>query len=304
MQHFFFLHIENQFVNTMSSPNGTDIANTEPRVTGSDAASPHHETTFQQNFAARNTHKSIYSEVVANSPLVKYSQGLEDELIEQTHKIQDEFNNLFTKVHLFLDSKKVTVQALVLFLENVPGYGRNSLFQTEISDLHKASNLGDVFQIARTRCSWFNHSLVRSLIKTFCSDNKEIKRVYKNYLAHLQKYCKHRVKKFPSNKRFGFGGKQDEKMIMKVDRKWEEIRIEELEEVLFNLAHILDVPRHTLHLYSVENGCVQLTITVPSCIPNKMFPLTTEQVAAMGKMDVISLQCGSYHFSCQVLYYQ
>ena len=238
MQHF-FCYIENQFVNTMSSPNGNDIANTEPRVTGIDAASPHHETTSQQNLAARNTHRSIYSEVVANSPLVKYSQGLEDELIEQTHKIQDEFNSLFTKVHLFLDSKKVTVQALVLFLENVPGYGRNSLFQMEISDLHKASNLGDVFQIARTRCSWFNHSLVRSLIKTFCSDNKEIKRVYKNYLAHLQKYCKHRVKKFPSNNRFGFGGKQDEKMIMKVDRKWEEIRIEELEEVLFNLAHIL-----------------------------------------------------------------
>lgn len=247
-------------------------------------------------------HRGIYNEVVANSPLVQYSQGLEDELIKQTHKIQDEFNNLFTKVRLFLDSKKVTVDALVLFLENVPGYGGSSLFQTESSDLHKASKLADVFRIARIRCSWFNHSLVRSLIETFCSGDKEIKRAYKNYLAHLQKYCKHRVKKFPSKNGFGFGGKKDERMIMKVDRKWEEIRMEELEEVVFNLACILDAPRHTLHLCSVESGCVQLTIMVPSYIPDEIFPLTAKQEAAMRKMNVIGLRCGSYHFSCQVLY--
>ena len=55
---------------------------------------------------------------------------------------------------------------------------------------------------------------------------------------------------------------------MKVDRKWEEFRIEELEEVIFNLACILKVSRHTLHLCSVGNGCVQLTLLVPNNIPD------------------------------------
>lgn len=246
------------------------------------------------------THSHNYSDVRTNPSLVQYSK--EGELIEQTHNIQDEFNNLFTKVHLFLDSKKVTVESLVLFLENVPGYGGNSLFHAEISDLHKARNLTDVFRIARIRCSWFNHSFVHSVIEAFCSGDKKIKGVYKNYCAHFRKYCKHHVMKFPSKSGFGFGGKEDEKMIMKVDRKWEKIRFKELEELVFNLARVLDVPRHTLHLHTVENRCVQLTIMVPSYIPDMIFPLTTKQEAAMWKMKVIDFQCGTYHISCQVLY--
>ena len=52
-------------------------------------------------------------------------------------------------------------------------------------------------------------------------------------------------------------------MVVKIDRKWEEIQIEQL-EVVFDIACIQKVSRHTLHLCSVENGCVQMTLLVPS----------------------------------------
>ena len=52
-------------------------------------------------------------------------------------------------------------------------------------------------------------------------------------------------------------------MVVKIDRKWEEIQIEQL-EMVFDIACILKVSGHTLHLCSVENGCVQLTLLVPS----------------------------------------
>lgn len=226
-------------------------------------------------------------------------------MINATRDIEGEFNVLFTKVHSFLERSTVTVDALVLFLEKVPGYGRKSLFDEEISDLRKAENLSSVVRIVRNRCSWFNHSFLGDIIEAYCEDNKRIKRAHEDYCLHLQRYCKHRVKMYPHNplkNGYGYGGKKDKELIMKVDKKWEEIRLEELEELIFNLARILKVPRHSLHLCSVKNGCVQLTLLVPSYIPDAVFPLTTEQKTAMMEMGVIDLQCGIYHLSCQVQY--
>ena len=82
---------------------------------------------------------------------------------------------------------------------------------------------------------------------------------------------------------------------MKVDRNWMEIQLDQLEEVVFNLSRILNVERHTLHLCCAEKGCVQLTFLVPSYIPNALFPLTTEQEAAIMEMGVFHLWCESYH---------
>jgi len=283
----------------------TTIENTKGTRTANGAAGTGDETILPQDLIARDAPIGMYSKVKADPPLGEWFQGLdvdEDRLIEQTHDIQDEFNILFTRVRMLLVRQKVTVDDLVFYLERVPGYTHMSLFHTEISDLRQASNLAEVFRIAGNHCSWFNHSFLSGVIETFCRDSKEIKKAYQKYRVHLQKYCKHRVKKCPIKNGFGYGGKKDEKMIMKVDRMWDKIRIEQLEEAVFNLARILDVPRHTLHLCCAEKGCVQLILLVPNYIPDAVFPLTTEQEAAMRKMRVMELQCGTYRFSYQVFY--
>ena len=244
----------------------------------------------------------MYSKVIADLPVTEKSKGLEHKLFLETYDIQNEFNTLFTKVRLFLKTQGIGIDDFVLYLEKVPGYTTAMpLFSPKIPDLRKANNFTDIFRIVADHCSWFNHSFLDNVIETFCSDNREIKKAYKKYRTHLLKYCKHRVKEFPPKSRFGHGGKNDEEMFMKVDKKWEEIRIEQLEEVVTNLARIMKVSRPTLQLSSAEIGCVQMTLLVPNYILDAVFPLTTEQELSMRNMDVIDLQCGTYHFSYQVL---
>ena len=89
-------------------------------------------------------------------------------------------------------------------------------------------------------------------------------------------------------------------MVMKVDRKWDNIRIEQVEEVVFNVARILNVERHVLTLKSVQQGCAQLTLVVPSYLPDAVLPLTAQQETSMVEIGVTDLQCRSYHFSQQV----
>ena len=282
-----------------SPPNHNGIADGHQNLTFSGAINLHDETTSQQSPC--NGHIGIYSKVKAD-PL--HIQGLDvhdDELIFETRDIQGEFNSLFTKVHIFLENKEINVDTFVLFLENVPGYGGKSLFDAETSDLREAMNLTCVFRIVRKHCSWFNHLFLNDIIKTYCEGNKQLEKAYRDYCNQLQRYCKHRVKMCPLKNGFGFRGKKEKKMVVKVDREWEVIQIQQLEEVVFSIARILKVRRELLKLVCAENGCVLLTLLVPSYILDALFPLTTEQEKAMREMGVLDLHCGTYHFSCQVL---
>lgn len=263
------------------------------------------ETSSQQSLAAcseSNGSNGIYSMVKAD-PLAtsKEFQDIdEEELIIETHDVRCEFNILLTKVRRFLMTQGVSVRDFVLFLKKMPGYAGKSLFETEFSKLCEASDLVDVFEIVGDYCSWFNHSFLGQVIKTYCEGNKKIEKAHKDFCAQLQRYCKHRVKKCPLKNGFGSGGKKDAKMVIKVDREWDDIRIEQVEEVLFNVAQILNVRRYLLKLSSVDQGCVQLTVLVPSYIPDAMFPLTAEQEAALIGIGVTDLQCESYHFCFKV----
>lgn len=284
---FIFL-IENRVTSTAVLQSRAEPEDDPQSFTANSAANSH---IFQHSYT------DVYSKVKADSSLTEPFQGLdtyEDRLICETRDIQGKFNVLFTLVRRSLVN--ITVDDLVLFLEGVPGYEGKPLFDAEISDLHQATNLTCVFRIIGCRCSWFNHSFLEDIIKAYCKDSKDVRKAYQDYHAHLQKYCKNRVKECPIPNGFGRGGKKDKKIVMKVDRNWMEIQLDQLEEVVFNLSRILNVERHTLHLCCAEKGCVQLTFLVPSYIPNALFPLTTEQEAAMMEMGVIHLQCESYHF--------
>ena len=284
------LFIENQVTSTNLLPDTSGAASSK-------------ETLSQQSLVVSNGKKGLYSFVKADALAATMElQDSEEKLITETYDIQSDFNILFGMVRRNLVSQGVTVKEFVLFLKKVPGYNVKSLFDTEVSKLREASDLFDVFEIVGDRCSWFNHSFIEQIIRMYCKGNKEIETAHKEYCTHLQRYCKNRVTECPLKNGFGYGGKKDAEMVMKVDRKWDNIRIEQVEEVVFNVARILNVERHVLTLKSVQQGCAQLTLVVPSYLPDAVLPLTAQQEASMVEIGVTDLQCGSYHFSQQVTY--
>ena len=187
-------------------------------------------------------------------------------------------------------------------MKNMAGYPRKSLSDTEISTLCKSSDLIDVFDTISDYCSWFNHSFLGDIIDAYCRNDEDIRKAHQDFCTHLRTYCEHRVKEIPFKD--GFGVKSCTPMVLKVDREWKDIRLKQLEDVIFSLANILEVPRHALHLHSIQDGCVQLSLTIPSYVPDEVFPLTAEQEAAVAEIGVTDLQCGSYHFSQQVGNYE
>lgn len=282
-----------------------DTAETQQNLAANGTANSD-ESSISQGLIRRDHFTSIYSKVKADPPLAEpflEPDVDEEKLIVATYDIRCEHLKLFMRVRNFLIEQGVTVKNFVSFLHEVPGYARNSLLSAEIvSKLYKASDLIDVFGSVKEHCSWFNHSLLGLIIDTYCDDNERIKKAHQDYCTHLKEYCEHRIKKLPVTNGYGHGGASDGRnsMIVKVDSEWDAILFKELEEVVFNIAHILGVSRHTLFLCCVEKGCVQLTFMVPNYISDEIFPLTTEQEETLPEIGVTSLHCGNYYFTCQV----
>ena len=72
-----------------------------------------------------------------------------EKLVKDTRNIQAEFNVLFTIVYNFIVRQKVMFDAFVLFLQREPGYCGKSLFEAEMSDLHKAKDLNSVLELLK-----------------------------------------------------------------------------------------------------------------------------------------------------------
>ena len=198
------------------------------------------------------------SKINPESSVAVQFEDIDDELIIELHDIQNEFHIVFTEVFDHLERQGVTVKRFVTFLKRVDGYIRKPLYDDEIiSKLFQASDLVEVCDTIEKYCSWFNHSLLGVIVDKFCKDNQTIKKRHQEYCSHLKKYCEHCVRKCPFKLNgFGHRGKKDKVMVVIMDRKFDEIRTEQLEEAVLNLARIMNVSRHALRLCSVKKGSV------------------------------------------------
>ena len=212
----------------------------------------------------------------------------------ETRKIMQDFGVLLTKVHHQLENANVQVKRFVFFLKRqavaFPDR-KHSLFQDELCSLERMSDLTDVFDTVVHYCSWYNHHLLSRIIEAFSLDGE----AYTKYCRDFREYCRHRICKLNIRRNgLGSGDGHKEPIMIKIDKHWNTVRMEELEDVNCICAKILKVERPTLHLRSFEDGCVELHYLVPKFVADVIFPLTLLQEAALAEAEVIWL-CTKYY---------
>ena len=106
-----------------------------------------------------------------------------------------------------------------------------------------------------------------------------------------------RYRKLDQRNGLGSGDGHKQPIMIKIDEEWRTVRMEELERVTRICAEILNVKRPTLHLRSLEDGCVELHYLVPQFVADAIFPLPLVQEAALAEAEVIRLSTKYYTFS-------
>ena len=160
----------------------------------------------------------------------------------ETVHIKQDFGVLFIKVLQQLEKKNVHIKDFVFFLKDQALVFSSG---TEMTDLT------DVFDNVVHYCSWYNHHLLENIITAFSLDGE----AYKRYCKDFREYCRHQICRLNLRRKnaFGSGDEHREPVMIKIDKHWSTVRLEELEDVPRICAEILEVTRPTLHL-----ACAQL----------------------------------------------
>lgn len=237
--------------------------------------------------------KDIFEHVSTLPTLSTESSREHDEnyLALATRKLKFDFTTLFTSVRLSLEKLEVTLESVLSHLKSIEAIepefetvyipvSKSETFSKTLSKNHRS--LKDLFPAILPYCSWFNHLLVESIINTFCEDDEKLLQKWEKFKGNFAKYCNARLCKCPLEQ---FGEDQSHAdttpVVMKIDAKWKNVKVTQLEVIRDTIAQILGIKSYNLYLRVVKNGCVELTFHIPNFIATKCLPPSTEQILAL-----------------------
>ena len=220
---------------------------------------------------------------------------------KKTREIQQEFGKYVTKACRSLKDKGVGIHELALFIES------SFPMMKEVSDkLDEATCTEQVFRIAvKQACSWFDYELVKDVMDFF-GDSNDKELLTKDYEKKFKEYAEER--KLPNGKKYiqvgsgaRIGGKQ---LVVKIDKVWDQVSFNDLNNVRDRFASILGVRRRDLYLAGIQEGCIMMTFMITEELAGILFPkknstsfkllnhFTLSQVKSLKDEGIISVTYG------------
>lgn len=251
---------------------------------------------------------NLYEKSKKEEPLECACDLRESDLENKTRKIEEEFASLVTIAVKDMESQQISPEDIALYLINrrglEPVYANSprALLENRLEEVRQKTTLKAVFiDILSGYYSWFNHDLIKSLIKTFCKEGQNVTRCLAEFEDNFFEYSKERVSEYIE---YGPTRETDIKiLVLKVDKKWEVVRVEQLIHIQNTVACILKIEKCNLYLRTVQNGCLQMIFLIPEQVAAAVFPLKfpTEQKAALLETGVLQLHCDGYDLQLNTL---
>ena len=222
----------------------------------------------------------------------------ESSLASATKELTLEFTTLFTSVRLSLEKLQVSPESVLSHLKSIEAIApifetvyisKSEKFEKTLSKAIKS--LEDLFPAIAPYCSWFNHLLVENIIKTFCEDDDKLSHKWEKFKEKRAEYCESRLCQCPLDQ-FGedYPHADTTPVVMKIDKKWNIVKVSQLDVILDTVAQILKIKPHNLYLRAVKNGCIELTFYIPSFIAIRCLPPSTEQITALQNEGISFIQ--------------
>ena len=207
-------------------------------------------------------------------------QDLIQKLSRDYTEILDKFATLEAGISESFDKRNISAEkiancALRLALnksDNVP----RPLLPDELGSLEEAKSIDRIFFLLKKHhlISYFDYGILKHIIEIHGTENDKCK--LKDYVDDFQKFCQRRVFEVPpvisectSSTRKIF------QVLMTADMKKTLIDIAAAER---KIADIIDVAHSVLMLHEITPGSLILTLSIPTLIADKLFPLQKEQL--------------------------
>ena len=223
-------------------------------------------------------------------PMEEEPDGLE-EYEKSTKYLRKAFGNMILETCRALKRSKTCIQELSLYLQSI-----SPLLKARAEDLSKANSLESAFIIVGDQaCSWFDYEIIKDIVHRFGDSNAES--FIEEYERQFKEYTEQRLPKGVRHIEIGGGtGKGGKRLVVKIDKEWEDVTFSDLDKLRESFASILGVRRRDLYLADIQEGCIMMSFVLPEELAGKLFPtrscLTPDQVKSFSDAGVTLLRCG------------
>lgn len=222
---------------------------------------------------------------------------LSGEITTQFHQISKKYASLTSSLRASLKQQGITPAQLAEKLMDLEGFlplregVKRRLLENRVSEFSEARSIEEIFRILKEYCSFYNHEIIEYIVEEL--GMKDDKAKLEKYREDFTEYCRRSVFECP----FSSGSEKSSHfvdLVMKVDSDTmiEPYTVKALELFHTQVAKLLQVTKYTLHLWSVEQGCLKLTFHIPRFLKTVIFPLNADQRSSLKELGVAKLDCG------------
>ena len=220
-------------------------------------------------------------------------EKLHQKLYSDSVNMMCRFQELFSATTKSLKERKIPTTELLCHLVGMgpmkPTFNDLSLppFRCQLPGLQEAKNSDDVMLVVGNYCSFFNLQMLECIIDKVGTEQD--KKNLSQYKEEFSRYAERRVFECPSD----VGQVSEEghvSMFVILDETYDNCNVSQLQLFIVKLRDILNIsPGDGLKLCHITPGSLRLTFQLPACIANYIFPLSSEQEAALAGEGVYKL---------------
>ena len=221
---------------------------------------------------------------------------LSGEISMQFRQMSKKYASLTPLIRASFKQQGITPTQLTEKLMNLEGFlplregAKRRLLENRFSEFSRATTIDGIFIILREYCSFYNHEIIEYIVEEL--DTEQDKANLNKYKRDFTEYCRRSVFECP----FSSGSEKSSHfvdLVMKVDSDTmiEPYTMKAVELLHTQVAKVLQVTKYTLHLWSVEEGCLKVTFCILQFLKTVVLPLNADQSRDLKQLGIIKLEC-------------
>ena len=200
------------------------------------------------------------------------SHTLVARLIRESKKVGEKFAGLLREILACLkDHDNIDVDELVMYISSLMKFSfiNDSDYIEVQRPLKAAKTKSEVMKLLQSQVSWFNHSLIGSLVHEF----KVSVRSYEEYVEdHLKPFLKKSLFEIPRKCSDEFLGSGDFVLKMSIPPPMDIFSADVVIALKDQVASALCISIDALEFRSYNSGCFELTFSAPYVLLKEMIP--------------------------------
>ncbi len=241
----------------------------------------------------------VWAHNYAVVPAPLQDQINEGKLKQESIRIERKFSELVLCLQKSLERQNISVYDIfrcvlaINCMTQVYKSENQCMFRKKRRQLESCSTISEMWRILCDYVSFFDFYIIELITSELGTEEDGLH--LGQYKAEFKKYLNNRV--FPIKIVHSQTPRDDIiKMILKLDSSYDDCDLAHLEDLKETVATMLKLEPYCVQLQEVQQGCIQLVLSIPEFIVDSIFPLTPDQELTLHQLKVTKLDCGTFHF--------